>query len=294
MVSCIILTYKNFNNIFRSIQSVLDQDYSEIELGVFDDGSENFPRELIEEYIAIHKRSNIKSVVVYGSSENRGTVKNINCALSLTKGDYIIFVPSDDEFFDGSSCTRIVDFFKETNADMVTSYRSVTDGTGKTIRVVPSKHSAKKLQSLSAEEQFKWIAEGAPVAGAGVYYSRRILDKFGGFDEDFRLQEDGPFFLKATRMGNKIYFMDQITYKYMLGNGVSSSDNNNPLLVTDVKRLFEKEVVPYLDRFDFWGKRRIAYAMERIDYNKHLSWKEKICLLLRYPDVILHRKINAY
>lgn len=294
LITCLVLTYKNFDNVFLTINSILNQDYPCIEIGVFDDGSDNFPREKICEYIEKNKKNNIKNIIVYGNNKNVGTVKNINNAIKMTKGDYIITLSPDDGFYGSNSCTQIVDFFINSRADIVTSFRQIVNNESTQIGIIPSRKSAKRLSKMSAYEQYKWIAFGAPFAGAGTYYSRHIIEKYNGFDEDYVLQEDGPFFLRATREGTKIHFFDAVTYKYMIGNGVSSGSNNNPLLVKDVKKMFEKEIIPYFSMFSFFEKRRIHYEIERISLNKKLSGKELLRIIIKYPEVILFRKLYAH
>lgn len=294
LVTCCVLTYKNFSRVKNSIASILKQDYPNIELGVFDDGSPNFPRIEIADFISSNKKPNIKNVIIHSNKENKGTVKNINSSIQMTSGDFFILIPSDDEFYDDSSCSRIVNFFLENDADIVTSYREIVDGYGQHLGFSPSYRSAEKLNKADAYEQFKWIAAGAPLAGAGTYYSRRIIKKYNGFDENYVLQEDGPFFLRATRDGTKILFINKKTYKYVVGNGVSSGSENSPILVNDVKRMFENEIIPFLANFNILEKRRVQYELERIKIKKQLSTTEKIRLLLKYPDVICFRHMYSH
>lgn len=294
LITSFVLTYKNYDNVYSTVDSILNQDYPAIEIGVFDDGSASFPKEEIISYIESRKRPNIKRVVVHSNDINQGTVKNINIALRMTSGKYIISIACDDTFFDNSSCSKIVDFFEKTDADIVTSYREVVDSEDNKLGYSPSRRSANRLKKTNAEEQYKWISSGAPIAGAGTYYSRRILNMFGGFDEEYFLQEDGPFFLKATRSGIRIHFMESITFKYKLGNGVSSSANSNPILVKDVNLLIKKEIIPYFSVFNILEKRRVKYEMERINLNKQLKIKEKLLLFFRYPDVIVFRLFYSH
>lgn len=294
LITCYVLTYKNFEHIYSSIQSILDQDYPNIEFGVFDDGSENFPKKEIEDYVASHKRDNIKNVVIWSNKKNLGTVKNLNNMISMTRGELLIGVASDDALYDEKVCSKLVDFFVKNDADIVTSYRTVTDLNNTVIKIIPKRRSAQKFKNANPTQQYKMIAMGAPFCGAGTYYSRRILNKLCSFDEKYRLQEDGPFFLRATRNGYRIHFYDGITLNYMLGNGVSSGNENNPMLVRDVIAMFDNEIIPYIDNFNFLEKRRIKYQRERIKEHKTLTKKIRIKYMLKYPDVLIYRFFRAH
>lgn len=289
VITCYVLSYKNFDNIYSTIQSIFDQNYPNIEFGIFDDGSDNFPKNEIEEYIECHKRENIKKVIVWSNKKNLGTVRNLNNMLNMTSGKYLIGIGADDEFYDRNVCSKLVDYFEKTNADIVTSYKEVVDCHGNFINKMPHTRSARRIAESKSWKQFKMIAMGTPVSGAGTYYSRKIIEKYGRFDEKYKLQEDGPFLLRATRNGDKIYLYDGVTLRYMLGNGVSSGKDNNPILVNDVINMFENEVVPFEKDFSVIERRRIWYAQERIKSKKKLEIKEKIYFCLKYPDVMLYR-----
>ena len=137
------------------------------------------------------------------------------------------------------------------------------------------------------------VSMGVAIAGAGTYYSRKIFEESGIYDERYRLQEDGPFYLRILREGYKIHFADIIAVKYRLGNGVSSSKELHPDLKKDINNMLTYEVLPYIDKFNFWEKRRVYYQVERFKDNKMLSLQQKVKYCLKYPDVVLYRKIMA-
>lgn len=56
LVSVVTLTYKNFDYIYKTIDSVISQNYNNIEYIIADDGSENFPYEDINNYINNKKK----------------------------------------------------------------------------------------------------------------------------------------------------------------------------------------------------------------------------------------------
>ncbi len=294
LITCYILTYRRFENLFTTIDSVLVQDYPRIEIGIFDDGSDGFPEEEIREYIDRRKGDNIESIVIHRNRQNLGTVKNMNIMLSLTQGEYLLDIPAEDSLASRSACSTIAEAFRETGAEILFSYKSVLDQDGRETGTTPSRHCAKRLQRMDAGQQYRWIACGAPFTGAGMYYTRKIIEQLGGFDEEYRLQEDGPFFLKATREGHRIGFIEKTTYQYRMGTGVTSGKENNPMLVQDVLKLFDKEIMPYIDRFSPFERRCIRYETERIRKPKRMDRSQKIKLILAYPDVVLYRKIFSH
>lgn len=293
LITCFLLTYNKFQYIYEALESILNQTYPHIELAVFDDGSDCFPQEDIEQYIEKHKKENIERIIIYRSPENQGTVKNINNVIRKTHGKYLFGAGIDDILYDDCVFEKAVSFFEETGAYAITCYKEVIDEAGKTIKIAPAKQNAERIRRASAEDLFKMVAMGIAIAGAGTYYSRKIFEEIGMFDEAYRLQEDGPFFLRMLRSGYKIQFADFIAVKYRLGNGISSSAELHPALKKDINQMLQNEIKPYLNRFTFWEKRRISYQLERFSLPKQLTILQKMQICLKYPDVVVYRKIMA-
>jgi glycosyltransferase involved in cell wall biosynthesis len=90
LISVILPTYNRMHTLSRAIKSILTQTYSNIELIIVDDASEDKTSELI---------SSIKDkrLIYIRLSENKGPAGARNVGLNLTKGEYITFLDSDDE-----------------------------------------------------------------------------------------------------------------------------------------------------------------------------------------------------
>lgn len=293
LITCFIVTYNNFKAVYGALDSILQQTYPRIELAIFDDCSEHFPEKEIKTYICDHKRENIENVIIHRNLKNQGTVKNLNAVIQCTHGKYLLDIGTDDSFFNEQVCKKVVDIFERTGAYAVTCYKEVIDSSGKRIAITPRKRNAERMKHASTEELYKMVAMGIAIAGIGTFYARKVFDEIGGFDETYRLQEDGPFFLKMLRSGYRIQFTDLLAVKYKLGDGVSSSRELNPDLKKDMNTMMQKEVLPYLDKFKFWERRRIYYQLERFKHSKQLGKKEKLYFVLKYPDVVIYRRFMA-
>ena len=87
-VSVIIPSYNRANLIERSVRSVLNQTYKNIEVIVIDDGSKDNTEEIVK---AINDER-----LRYYKQENGGAAKARNNGVSLATGEYIAFHDSDD------------------------------------------------------------------------------------------------------------------------------------------------------------------------------------------------------
>lgn len=73
----------------EAIQSILDQHYQDFELLIFNDGSTDSSREIINSFAD-------KKITVYHDVENRGYVSRLNHGISIAKGEYIARMDADD------------------------------------------------------------------------------------------------------------------------------------------------------------------------------------------------------
>ena len=96
LVSVVVPVYNAADYVESSIESILTQDYPNIELILINDGSVDLSGEICENYAAKDSR------VVYRYQNNSGVSATRNHALSIAAGDYIVFVDSDDQLKAGA------------------------------------------------------------------------------------------------------------------------------------------------------------------------------------------------
>lgn len=92
LVSVVIPTYNREKTIKRSVDSVLNQTYDNIEVIVVDDCSTDKTYEVIKQY-------NDKRVRYYKLEKNSGACVARNFGIKQAKGKYIAFQDSDDEWY---------------------------------------------------------------------------------------------------------------------------------------------------------------------------------------------------
>ncbi|MBQ7450673.1 glycosyltransferase [bacterium] len=94
LVSVLIPSYNHENYVQKTIKSIIEQTYKNIELIVIDDGSkDNTFEKILEMKDACEKRF---VNVIFEKKQNEGTCKTFNKLLSLAKGEYVYIIASDD------------------------------------------------------------------------------------------------------------------------------------------------------------------------------------------------------
>lgn len=108
LVSVIIPCYNGEKFIERSIRSVMEQDYRDIELIVVDDGSTDRSKEIILGLKTEFDNENRELKYVY--QENTGVGGAVSTALKYVSGDYLTLLDADDRFCKDSIGKRAVIF----------------------------------------------------------------------------------------------------------------------------------------------------------------------------------------
>jgi len=93
--SIIIPTYNRAPLIEKTINSVLQQTYSNYELIIIDDGSTDNTKEVVENII----KSNLSKKIIYKYQKNSERAASRNNGLKNSCGDYIIYFDSDDTLY---------------------------------------------------------------------------------------------------------------------------------------------------------------------------------------------------
>jgi len=89
MVSIVIPTYNMAEFVGEAVQSCLNQTYGNLEIIVIDDGSTDKTEDILKSYIEEGK-------IKYFSKENGGCASARNFGLRVAKGEYLMFLDSDD------------------------------------------------------------------------------------------------------------------------------------------------------------------------------------------------------
>lgn len=279
LVSIIVLTYRNFQNIKENTESILRQDYTNIEVVIADDGSDNFDCSMIEKLFD-DKGNNIRDVQIIHSEINKGTVENYANAIRISRGKYIIPLSQDDIFYSDDSVTQIVDFFETTGAEFITSIR--IGSISKT--ELPTEEERHDLCHLNNEKLLEKLFIENIISGATLCFKKNSWEEARGFDTDLRLIEDYAFVLNVLLSGSRIELLNLPTIVYG-EQGISSNSGNisvrrpiDDILDNDRIVTAEKYILPNLSLVkDHFARRYIV--------RKHLLLKHRdntiLCHLIR-------------
>lgn len=212
-VSVITVCYNRKATIKQSINSVLDQDYPDIEYIIIDGNSSDGTQAIIESYS--------DKITHYISEPDKGMYDAINKGLKIATGDIIGLMHSDDVFYDRSVVSKIVNtFLMSATADAVY---------GNGIYVTNDAKEKIVRNKIGGEYNFKKLKSGWLPLHPTVYIKKSIIEKYGNYSLDFKIASDTEFLLRYLfKHKINIVYMNEYVVKMKMG-GMS----------TDYKRVLD-------------------------------------------------------
>lgn len=232
-ISVIVLTYRNFGNLRKNIESILMQTYQNYEVIIQDDGSDNFDYKKINSYLKDKPQAN--KFKIYSNEINLGTVKNANLAFGRASGDIVIPLSQDDLFYDSDVLKDIASYFADNSINICQAKMKGCSSR----KVFPSVKDINILKYADNNKLWYRMAFSSFISGAVLYWRKSYFESIGTYDESYILLEDYPVLMRIIERGEKIDFFDRITIEYG-EDGVSSNHKNpNLLIVKDNVRLYK-------------------------------------------------------
>ncbi len=257
LFSVVVLVYRHFEHLKAAVDSVLSQDYDNIELIVSDDGSPNFPSEKIRNYIEKHKKENIQSVIIRQEPKNVGTVKHLNHVKACCSGDYIIFLAGDDALYNTQVLHHYHDGFMEAPEECGIEMAQ-TAMCDQKLRKVMSYYMTLPVQkalmetAVSTDSLKKMLARyGACLPTTSTCFKRTFFDCFGDFDEDYNLVEDFPMHCRLANENYIIHYVNHVTIRHRDG-GISHGQSDTlsasaRMYYSDLLKMDKELLMPMLE-----------------------------------------------
>jgi glycosyltransferase len=179
-ITIITICYNRVKTIEKSIQSVLSQDYTDIEYIVIDGNSTDGTQKVIEKYQ--------HQIAQYVSEPDKGMYDAINKGLALATGDIVGLMHSDDEFYDKQVVSKIASAFNASK---------VIDGVYGNGVYVSNDDKEKIIRNrIGGHFSISKIKNGWLPLHPTVYLRRSIIEKYGNYNLGFNIASDTEFLLR--------------------------------------------------------------------------------------------------
>ena len=218
LVSIIVPVFNAEKYLPKTINSLQNQTYKNLEIILVDDGSTDLSREFCDKYGNNDKRIKVFHI------RNCGSAKARNYGLKKASGKYIMFVDSDD-FLERNGIELLTQVAEKYNLDMLCGRYNYVDDLGNKLNV-KAKSFFKNLEckDIMDGERYLCINGLEPMLWKYLYLRKHLMKnklQLKSFDGN-GCYEDMDFVIKAIHKCNKIMYTDTIFYNYRQINSSQS------------------------------------------------------------------------
>lgn len=256
--------YNSESTIRTCIDSVLKQTYKgEIEIIVVNDGSKDNSKEIVEEII---KSNNSEIEIQLINKENGGVSSARNRGLTLSKGNYIALLDSDDRWLENKLEIQIGILESNVEIDFIGCSRN-----NEVLRIF-----GKKIVSLHKATVKELLLKMYPQTSTAVF-KRKLFEQFGGYNEKMTHCEDANLWIRYCSNSNFYYHPESLVI-----TGAGKPHFGHSGLSSDLEKM----------------QKGVEFNLYQALQNKLISKEEyfliKLFNLLKYLRRILITKIRCY
>ncbi|MFD0940628.1 glycosyltransferase family 2 protein [Pedobacter boryungensis] len=195
-LSVITIVYNNAVDIERTMLSVLNQTYANIEYIVIDGASNDGTSDIINKYK--------DRLAVFVSEQDQGIYDAMNKGLKLATGDYVLFMNSGDEIYAPDTVKDV--FASAPSGDIYYGETEMYDANWKSLG----------QRRHRAPEHFDWhsFKFGMNISHQAIYIKRSLTEPY---DLQYKYSSDIDWIIKAAKKSSNIVNTHMYVAKYLVG-----------------------------------------------------------------------------
>jgi len=227
-LSIITINYNNKNGLEKTIESVVNQTFSDIEYIVIDGGSEDGSVEVIKQYS--------DKITYWVSEPDEGIYNAMNKGILRAKGEYCLFLNSGDFLANNEVLYKLFEVERQEDLLICRFYRRNDEGN----------RIEMKEQKITFLEFYV-----SSLPHAATLIKRNLFEKIGLYNENNKIVSDWEFFMEALFIHRSSHFViDDLFLSEQEKEGISASSmslhlqerknvlkNKFPLFIDDYRLL---------------------------------------------------------
>jgi glycosyltransferase involved in cell wall biosynthesis len=214
LISVIVPCYNQGHFLYETLNSILNQNYSNWECIIVNDGSLDNTESISQDWVAKDNR------FIYVKKENGGLSSARNKGLEIAKGDFIQFLDSDDLITSNKFQKSIEAIRKENSEVIITNF----------IRFKKNLNQLKRPFCKLEEQKFtyesillQWDRQFSIPIHCGIF-KRETIGKVR-FNEKLKAKEDWFFWIQTFKSNPKVAFINENLAQYRMHNKGMTKDN---------------------------------------------------------------------
>lgn len=217
----------------KTIESVVSQNYPNLEYIVMDGGSTDGTLAILKKY---------EKKIKWFSKKDKGQSDAINQGLKIVTGEIIAYLNTDD-YYEEETLVRVAEFFKKNkNAFWVTGKCRIVDEKDREVRKLVTFYKnffLKYLRSRNLLLLINFISQPA------TFFRKRVFDEMGLFDEKLVFSMDYDYWLKVWQK-YELYFLNRYLASFRVhqtSKSVMSPDNQFMSEYEIAKRYTDRKIL---------------------------------------------------
>lgn len=209
LISIITVCYNAENNIKRTLKSILNQSFNDIEYIVIDGKSTDKTIDIVKEFTP-------NAVII--SEKDNGIYDAMNKAFDIAKGEFICFINAGDALFSDKTLEKVSEIIKSNPlADIIYGHTIIID----------EKDNELYLRKLTPPKNltFKSFSNGMMICHQSFYVRKSIAPKY---DIQYKFSADFDWCIKCIKASNLNVYANDILARY-LNEGTTTKNHKASL-----------------------------------------------------------------
>ncbi len=270
-ISICIPTYNRAHYLKDSIRSVLNQKYDDLEIIVVDDGSTDNTKEIVNSFNS--------SKINYIKIEHSGAPIARNKAIENAKGEYILWLDSDDVLEEKTLQLYLEKLKYFPDVDIIYGDISVTDNSLTQKRIMEFEDWNGRNEELISRLFFE-----SPIPHPAVLIKKELYNRIGNYDIAFKRAHDYEWWTRAASIA-KFVKIDSVVCKWRWHDSNMSSGSVN------IDTSYDEMVIRrLLSRFNpeqlFPSLRWDSESKEHFESEAYLNIAKRFIELKRYKAAL--------
>ena len=209
----------------RTIKSILNQNYPNLEYLIFDGGSQDNSLDIIKKYK--------KHITLWESKKDRGQSHAVNKGLRYSKGEIIGWLNSDDTYLP-RTFEKVVRAFK--------IHPEVDAIYGNYVYVDPFDYPI-LYRRLFRKFSYTTLLFHDYIGQPALFFKRNLIAKIGYLDESLQFAMDWDFFLRMKRTAKMLYVNEYLA-TFRIHPESKSSEDGNSIYKKNIQSIHHNNAVP--------------------------------------------------
>ncbi len=241
LVSIITPSYNQARFLEETIQSVVSQDYPNLEYIIVDGGSTDGSLEIIQRYA--------NRLAWWVSEPDRGQTDAINKGFNRARGEVLAWLNSDDTYLPGAISQAVAYLQSHPEAALVYGDADLIDEQGNVLGPFPARQT----------DLHRMLRGSVHIPQQASFFRGELWPKVGPLDEEFYFAMDYDLWLRLTKHGSLLYTPQRwANFRlHFAGKTQLSDDRCYPEMIRAARRLTGRPPLALMMR---WYIRRMFYA----------------------------------